>query len=92
MAIIPGKAKFDMSSLGKSIDASDPTILNYIALYLTIKSGKEHVPSLSMLQDKEAEKKRLKELKEIYVRGDKPPLAKEFAEKKKFRESEANGR
>lgn len=82
MAIIPGKAKFDMSNLGKIIDTSDPTLLNYIALYLTIKSERKNAPSLSMLQDKEASDKRMKELNEIYARGDKPPLAKKISSKK----------
>lgn len=28
MATIPGKAKFDISNLGKTINTSDPTLMN----------------------------------------------------------------
>lgn len=60
----------------------DSTLLNYYALYLTIKSDKKNAPDLWIFRNKELEKKRMKELDEIYARGERPPLAEQFSNKK----------
>lgn len=77
------KADFNLNNIGKSINESDPTIANYVALWMTIKSGKTNVPDLHMFRNEEEAKKRMAELNEIYARGERPPLAQKFSNRKR---------
>lgn len=82
MALSLRKAEFDLNSFGKHLDESDPTLANHVALLLTILSGKKNVPELAMFRNKALEVKRMAELNEIYARGERPPLAEKFSNKK----------
>lgn len=75
----PNKEKMtEYMSKGRKLDYGDPTILNYFALLCAIFKTNKKNNYHSLFYDKEESKKRMKELDEIYARGDIPPIAKYF--------------
>ena len=65
-------AAYHLSDVGQHFE-ENKTSENYLAFAAWIVTGK--MPNLAYLMDKEAEQKRMKELDEIYAKGEKPELA-----------------